>query len=243
MLKAFKSALKSFLKSKGYVVHRNDSIHFLAPLLQSHLDQQGDLFFVQIGANDGVRNDPLFDFVNDNKDRVGGLVLEPIKEYFDKLVQNYKGCPGVIPVNKAIHRTEKEAVMYRVNPKKRKGLPVYSGGITSFDKDHHKSVRIPEECMEEVRVECVTLDGLLAEYDVERVDLVQMDTEGYDYDIIMGIDFSNFRPSILRFECGLHGKTMTPERLREVLSLLRGHGYDILLEQRDVTAYMLERFL
>lgn len=238
-----KSFVKGLLRKKGYVIHRSSGMHYLVPMLQDYLDRNSSLFFVQVGANDGVRSDPLYDFVHDNKDKVSGIVLEPIKEYFDRLVENYKGCNGVIPVNKAIHCTDSEAVMYMVNSKKRDGLPAHYGGITSFNKDHHKRSRIPEECMEEVVVECVTIDGLLAEHGVDHIDLLQVDAEGYDYDIIMGIDFSSVRPSVLRFECGLRGNTMTKPRLLEVLARLRENGYDIMMEQRDVTAYQLERFL
>lgn len=72
--------------------------------------------FIQIGANDGIRFDNLFFTVTDHK--WSGLVIEPMKDYFERLKLNYRDNPEVIPLNLAIHPTKKFIQIYKVNRKK-----------------------------------------------------------------------------------------------------------------------------
>ena len=45
-------------------------------MIKKHLHK--DFFFIQIGANDGVTNDPLFHVVSQSKDSIHGICLEPV---------------------------------------------------------------------------------------------------------------------------------------------------------------------
>ena len=42
--------------------------------------------------------------------------------------------------------------------------------------------------------------ALLAKHGVSRVDLLQIDTEGYDFEIIRMFDHAGVRPAVVRFE-------------------------------------------
>jgi len=98
--RAFK-ALNRLFSTRGYRLDRLDQLNFFEPLLYRRLARSPRFFFVQIGANDGVFCDPIRNFVTRN--RVAGIVVEPLKDYFRKLSENYRDYPMVKPVNVAIH--------------------------------------------------------------------------------------------------------------------------------------------
>ncbi|MFY9287282.1 MAG: FkbM family methyltransferase, partial [Alphaproteobacteria bacterium] len=59
-----------------------------------------DVYFIQIGAMDGVSYDPIHKHVK--KQKWKGLLFEPIPDMFVKLQNNYRDCSGLTFVNAAI---------------------------------------------------------------------------------------------------------------------------------------------
>ena len=78
---------------------------------------------------------------------------------------------------------------------------------------------------------CVTFDELLA--GVDDVDLLHLDVEGYELELLRLFDFARFAPAIVRFE---HAHLMRSD-WNEAVRLLAGHGYRMLREEYDTTAY------
>lgn len=85
-------------------------------ILEKNFPKQKNFNFIQIGANDGVSFDFLYDFII--KRNSEGIVVEPVKEYFDELVQNYKDYPKIIKINMAVHSLQKNVIINRISPKK-----------------------------------------------------------------------------------------------------------------------------
>lgn len=50
------------------------------------------------------------------------------------------------------------------------------------------------------RVQCTTLHQLLDRHDVTQLDLLQIDTEGYDSEILRTLDFTRIRPRFVNYE-------------------------------------------
>lgn len=232
-----KNWVQTALARWGYRISRMESCDALEFLLYCLLkEKQGALLLVQIGANDGVRADPIYRFISRNPARVRGLVVEPVKDYFEQLVANYRHIPGITPVNMAIHRHEKEMTMYRVDPAKAATLPPWTKGIASFDPSHYEQGDAIREALIPEVVKCTSLDELMKTHSLGNIDLLQIDTEGYDAEIIQGIDFNTQRPKIVRFE---HGrlKMMSKGSFQRVRELLHAAGYELMIEPFDVTAY------
>jgi hypothetical protein len=78
-------------------------------------------------------------------------------------------------------------------------------------------------------VECVTLETLLRRSGLDRVDLLVIDTEGYDWEIIRSIDFEAWRPRLLVYE-QYH---LSPEDRNECRAHLRTVGYETMEEHFD----------
>jgi len=218
------------------------SIFDFESFLYRHLAVHKTLTFLQIGANDGIMNDPVYQFNLANRDVVSGFVLEPLPDIFEKLVENYKCCPGIKPFNLAIHATQSEMILHRVKPERAAEVPAFARGIASFDANHwKKTTLVPSaDLMEQVKVKCVSFADFVKSNAIDKLDLLLLDTEGYDYEILMAIDFTNIKPRIIRFEHGVRDNVMSFEQFMRVCNYLNSFGYQIIAESYDVTAYLLD---
>src|SRR4051812_34422848 len=70
-----------------------------------------DFTFIQIGANDGVSNDPIRRYVVEYGFK--GVLIEPQPDVFTRLKANYSGMPGITFENAAIAACDGEIEMYR----------------------------------------------------------------------------------------------------------------------------------
>ena len=80
-------------------------------------------------------------------------------------------------------------------------------------------------------VTCVSFEDLLRQ--IEYIDLLHVDTEGYDLELLRLYDFGRFAPAIVRFE-HVH---LTRAEWDEAVALLATHGYRFVREEYDTTAY------
>jgi FkbM family methyltransferase len=135
---------------------------------------KNDFFFVQIGANDGIRYDPLRPFVIQY--HLKGICVEPLSDMYLKLIENYSTEKQLLFENAAIHRYNKHMTLYRFGPK----APVEDGmhALATFDE---KSIRRMarkcklEQYIEEVQVHCITLQDLFSKYCINNITLFQTD--------------------------------------------------------------------
>ncbi len=228
-------SLDAMVSRWGYRLRKKTALTFFETLLYRRLRKTDNFFFIHIGANDGVMRDELYAFVTQNK--VRGLVVEPLPDIYQELVRNYSAHPQVIPVNAALHASASEQVLYRVDPTLT-GLPEWMKGIASFDSEHHKKSNTPGAYIIEEKVPCLSLQELLDRHEVTRVDLLKIDTEGYDYEIVKMIDFERIKPMIIRFEHGHWHQVMGKDRLRDLVLYLYDQGYFIVMEPYDAVAYI-----
>ena len=63
---------------------------------------QSDVFFIQIGSNDGKTGDPLYPLVN-KYSKYRGLFVEPVPYLFERLVDNYSFRKNLLFENAAIN--------------------------------------------------------------------------------------------------------------------------------------------
>ena len=71
-----------------------------------------NVFFVQVGSNDGIRADPLYPWIIKYCWR--GILIEPVQYLFEKLKHNYRDREGLIFENAAIAETDGCKAFYRL---------------------------------------------------------------------------------------------------------------------------------
>jgi len=233
----WKKALRTFAARHGYLVRGLSGVSLLEVLLLKQLKRNPDFFFLQIGANDGLMCDELAPFVRQY--RLRGVVVEPLPEVFRQLLHNYRDQPQVRGVQAALHRTLRRAVIHRADLSAPR-LPGGAPGMASFDREHLRRFGIADEHILSEEVPCLTFQELIEQQGIQRLDLLQIDTEGYDREILAMVDFERFRPPIIRFEHGLDDQIMTWPAPPDCRHRLYGFGYLFVLEPYDVIAYLPE---
>jgi hypothetical protein len=133
-------------------------------------------------------------------------------------------------------------VLHRIKPARAAEVPAFAMGIASFDEEHwRKTTLVPNaDYMEQVKVKCISFAEFIKSNAIDKLDLLLIDTEGYDYQILMSIDFNHIKPRMIRFEHGVRDKVMSSESFMAVCSYLNSFGYQIIAESYDATAYMLD---
>lgn len=202
-----------------------------------HLRQRRtDVRFVQVGAFDGLGNDVMAGYVR----RFGwrGVLVEPQPSYFDRLKANYADQPQVRFENAAVDVRPGSRPFYAIRPDADFAkLPDWAPQIASFDLEtvlRAQSI-IPNlpDLIVAYDVPCVTLAEVVERHALGGVDFLQIDAEGYDFEIIRGIDFDRLAPSLIRFE----HKNLTRRDVGRCLDLLTGRGYRVAADGEDAIAY------
>ncbi|WP_007511888.1 FkbM family methyltransferase [Pseudofrankia saprophytica] len=191
------------------------------------------LTVVQIGANDGEMGDPLHDVIVSYGWR--GVLVEPLPHLFTALRNTYRDTPGIACEQTAVGTENGSMTMYTVPWKP--GDPVWAIGLSSFRRDVilESANLMPDiaERIEEVTVPVMRLDTLLAKHQINHIDLLQIDTEGYDYEILKQIDFSRtWAPRHLIYEACHLGDSLEKAR-----AILRDAGYQVFPAGYDDYAY------
>src|SRR5262249_35582607 len=140
-----------------------------------------DVYFVQVGANDGVTSDPLH--AHAGKHGWSGLAIEAVDEFFQQLTRNYAELPAVRCAKALCAETRMPLAFFKVKSVDQLPSPELRG-ISSLSRDvirgHFDSEEAFREFAEEISLEAVPLDDVMKAHDVGRVDILLIDTEGAD---------------------------------------------------------------
>lgn len=194
--------------------------------------QKNDFFFIQVGAHDGVRFDCLYTTITPYD--ISGIVIEPIKKYYRRLAINYEEYKKVVPLSIALHPTAETADLYYVDIEQLHDLPKWSAGIGSFYKKHHDKTNIPDECVIKENVQCQHLMDIIEKYNVKSIDLLQIDTEGFDFEILKMLNFKKIKPQLIKYEF----VNLDKNTQQKSIQFLENAGYKVCIESSDAVAIL-----
>jgi FkbM family methyltransferase len=189
--------------------------------------------FLQIGAHDGLHYDPISPYIR--KHHWEGILVEPQPEIFKRLVRNYEGQEGLVFENIAIGNETGEMRLYRF--KEGQGLHDHSTMLCSFNKDFivNNGHNYKHE-IEEIKVPCLTLDDLLFKHNITYIDVLQIDTEGFDFEILKMVNNSVIHPTVIHFEHAFKGG----DELNNYYKMLESMGYRTAVLGIDTVALLQE---
>lgn len=233
----FKVYFNLFYKPKGS----------LSKFLNTYSKQnKNKLFFIQIGANDGQWNDPIYKFIR--RDNWKGILFEPQKDIFETLLKNYKGIQGLTFENSAIDATVGKRDFYRIGFTNAR----WASGLSSFQKEDVQRMidagYIDRKCTEEgvspppdkqdwiikVNVNINTIANVINKYNLRKINLIMIDTEGYDFEIIKTIPFDVIKPEVIIYE----HTHFSNETKTECIHFLKGNNYKISHTISDTIAIL-----
>jgi FkbM family methyltransferase len=151
---------------------------------------------IQIGANDGQSFDELSYFIKKNK--TNSVLVEPIVENFTKLQIHYKNLNFIKLENSAISINDEVSKLYKVNPKYTSKYGSHISAIPSFSEKHLINHGVNKKHIITELVTPITIKKLIAKYNIDSLDLLFVDAEGYDGKIIYDfLDSSSLRPFMI----------------------------------------------
>lgn len=215
-----------------YVRHQPTNA-FEDVLLRSftHLD---GLRFVQIGANDGQRADPIAHFIDQYQ--WSGAMYEPLAVNFAALQRRRGQSPGIQLHRAAVDLTTGQRTLYDLSENAKRLLPEWAGGLASFDRERLLNAiagaGLDETAIVEESVPTVTWAEVWARHGTAPCDLLVLDTEGYDLPLLNAAHLEKNRPRIILFE---HGDSPIPERLA-MYGRLIALGYELATCEGDTVA-------
>ena len=184
------------------------------------------VFFVQVGSNDGNHGDPISRFIRRER-RWSGIFVEPVPDIFKRLKASYGPDPRFVYENTLIGSSSEPVNFYYVSERAKQELgdavPYWYDQLGSFDRQHivkHLDGLLAPYIIE-AKLPSIRLPALLARNAVQHIDLLHIDTEGYDYEVLTQFDFERFRPAVVLYE----HKHLKPELHAKAEALLKGYGY------------------
>ncbi len=202
----------------------------------SNPDKVDNIFFIQVGAHDGITGDPINNYVYKYGWR--GILVEPVPYLFKKLQNTYDGVEGLFFENIAISDHDGYALFYRIEENNDSNMPHWYDQLGSFRKEvvekHRNSIPNFEKHLLAEKVPCMTFHSLLSKYNINDIDYFQIDTEGYDFEVIKQIPFTSIKPAMMLYE----HKHLSPSDKQDCESLLIKQGYKLILTDSCAFAYL-----
>lgn len=164
--------------------------------------KEKEVFFACIGAMDGKSHDHLFPHAYANK-HWGGLLVEPVEEHFYNLRDNYDYRENLVFAQVAITETEGEREIYTVPPDSNlegdEKLPEWVNGISTFYPDGGAFSQYLHLSAKE-KVDCARFETLTRLHQIDQIDILQIDAEGYDFEIFSQVWNLGYRPLVICIE-------------------------------------------
>jgi len=176
--------------------------------------------FIQIGAFDGIECDPLRKYLKIYDWR--GVLLEPQPGPFENLKKLYESQANLLILNAALDRSIGKTTLYVLEGD---NFPKWAKGMASFRKQnilkHNEFLPYLDKFIKELEIDTITFEEIFNVLSIKSLDLLQIDTEGFDAEVLNMFPFDIIKPSIIHFESKHLGKPS----LENLLTFLIENGY------------------
>lgn len=212
--------VKRVLCSDSYLISNLDGIcaghnlgDFIFDMAMSHVAASVEnCTLLQIGANTGQCKHDVFEAIS--RWRIASVLVEPQPDVYRQLCKNYAALDHVICENVAISEDEGECHLYRLsqlaNAYHCEGK-CYGTGIASFSREHALKyfyrTCTPEglgadsdSLIESIAVPCLSFQSLMVRNELDDVDILLIDTEGYDGELLRQYGERLRRCRLVKFE-------------------------------------------
>ena len=189
-------------------------------------------FLLKIGAHTGMSEDFVDKYLL--KSRWSGLLVEPVPALFKELRKNLCKNPKLEFENAAISETDGTKVFFQIPEDMQKSNPDLTQ-MGSLDEEVILK-QIPElkDKLIKTKVKCMTLTALLEKHKIKKIDMFQIDAEGYDYKILKQLNFSKYKPKIVLYE----HKHLSQKQKVNAEKILRKNKYHYIKGGSDTIGFL-----
>ena len=171
-------------------------------------------YFIEIGSNS---YDTLVDLCKE--DEWIGVLVEPLKKYFDKIEKVHNCFYENIAITE---NGGKYKFYYYDHPS--------AAGWGTLEKDHLKKLtHLSSNDPICVEVDSMTIKELFNKYKFPQIDYLKIDTESYDAKIIKSIDFNQIEIKKIKFEIA----HLSIKEIEETLEILKINNFKELIIEND----------
>jgi len=181
------------------------------------------MFFIEVGSCDFDTCERLI------KNNWNGIVIEPVKYYFDKLPK----YSNIFYENIAIDSKKDNTIIKYIDPnvinKDNKWLAGISSinNIGSININYNK--KLYENSIISQPIKTNTLNNICNKYNIKEIDFLKIDAEGHDLIILKTIDLTKIYVKTIKIE----HKHLNSNEIKEYL---QKYNYLIYEEQNDIYA-------
>lgn len=209
--------LKSFYRKKAGSAER---------AITDTLGGERDVFFVQIGSNytegDPASKDPICSLIKNLGWK--GVFVDPQEKALDSVRRYHAGNQdGLKFANVAVNTYDGETSFTVRSMSAVSSMGAHPGMSSYFD-------------VEAVVVPCLRLDTLIKKYGISKIDLLQIDIEGFEWIVLESLEALPFRPKVVCFEY----RWMPMAKKITCRSLLKRLGYRKMAQDYLNQVYVLE---
>jgi FkbM family methyltransferase len=179
-------------------------------------------YFIEAGANDGIRQSNTY-FLEKRRSWTG-LLIEPVPRLAVKCSKNRRNS---VTAQVVLVPPEKSGTNIKIIDLDLMTL------VADQEKgliDTNKHVQLAENVQgitgTEIIVPGITLSELLDQQGSPKIDLFSLDVEGFEVDVLLGLDFSRHRPDLILVETrGFNEVAHVLRDYYDLISTLSHHDY------------------
>lgn len=207
------SANNSFLYRAFYKFFYKPKKGSLAEVIDLFSKKNDPVNFLQVGANDGFFHDPLHKFIRTYHWK--GVLLEPQPFVFEKYLKRlHQRTKDIQTVNAAMSSDDGVRSIYKISFSNSR----WATGLASFNKSAIEEAidsghvercarrygeKLPvdkNDYIAEEKINCISPETLAQRYGLRQIDWLQIDAEGFDFEIIKLMKIERTKPRVIVYE-------------------------------------------
>ena len=192
--------------------------------------------FIEIGAHDGMRGSFTYNLAH-----IGwhGLYCEPVPIYYNKCLNNHSNHPNVTTLNVAAGANEETLQIIEadtLSTMDNDTLEVYKNASWTSHIVKNKNM---------IDVTVKKLDTILEEANINNIDVMVLDVEGYEVNVFKGFNINHYKPKMIIIEIGdqfadyvNNAKIM--EKFATLRNILSDAGYKLICNDVVDNVYVVD---
>lgn len=189
-----------------------------------HLLAGKKITLMQVGACDGFTSDSIHEYVK--KGSINAYLIEPVKVNFEKLKDFYNGVGNTTLINAAVADKDEKRTMYSIKDEGKWKDVGWARQLASFYKEHLNKHGFNDSEIEEQLVDCKMLSTVVQEYSINDLDILLIDTEGFDGEVVKMALKQGIKPNYIVFENAQLVQNYNQTQLDALYENLAQNGYE-----------------